>query len=259
MWRSTVKNSRPDKDVLREEYEDSLFKLLMDDFAEKEGQRLTEENERLENDKDFVLPDGIEARGEKKISGVFAARRQKESWQRVRRLLGGVAAIILVCGIVFATLFTTVSAFREAVYKMLLNDETVNTDIDFQESNVASGLEKTIDVPAGAYLPAWMPEGYVLISFEKHEFRTIATFGNDYGNRIYYYELKNELVLGVDTEEGDSTEKINFNGYEGLMVIKDSTISITWFDSKRNILARIKTLDIDKKTVIKIAESVIKY
>ena len=254
-----MKNSRPDKDALREEYEDSLFMLLMDDFAEKEGQRLTEENERLKDDKEFVLPDGVEARGEKTISEIFAAKRRKESWQRAKRLLGGVAAIILVCGIVFATLFTTVSAFREAVYKMLLNDETVNTDIDLQESNVTSGLGNSIELPPEAYLPTWLPEGYTMVSYETNMAKTIATFSNNSGNTIYYYELKNEPVFGVDTEDADSTENISFNGYDALVVIKGTTISITWVDTRRNILVRIKTLDLDKKIVIKIAQSVIKY
>lgn len=254
-----MENNRPDKDIMREQYEDSLFKLLMDDFAEKEGQRLTEENETLKDDKDFVLPDGIEARGEKTINEIFVAKRRKESWQRTKRILSGVAAIVLVCGIVFATLFTTVSAFRESVYKLLVDDEHINTDINLQETNVTNELGNSIEVPQGTYLPTWLPEGYALVSYETDAAKTIAMFSNNSGNTIYYYEFNNETVFGVDTEDAESTESISFNGHDGLVVLKGDKISITWIDTRRNMLVRIKTLDIDKKIVIKIAQSVNEY
>ena len=38
------------RERLLEEYEDSLFALIMDEFAEEEGKRLLEENERLKQD-----------------------------------------------------------------------------------------------------------------------------------------------------------------------------------------------------------------
>jgi len=252
-----VKQNGSAKDTLREQYEDSLFRLLMDDFVEEEGQRLLEENENLKKDTDFVLPNGLEARGEKTIRETFEAKRRMRSWQSAKKILSRVAVIALACGVAFVTLFSTVSAFREAVNKILLNDETVNTDIGFKGSNVTGKLGNQIEVPSGAYLPTWLPEGYTFDSYERSEFQAIATYKNDSGNNIYYYELKNEPVLGADTEEADSTENISINGYDGLVIVKGATISITWVDSKRNIFARIKTLNIDKETAIKIAQSII--
>ncbi len=35
------------REQLRDNYEDALFALLMDEFAEREGERLLEKNERL--------------------------------------------------------------------------------------------------------------------------------------------------------------------------------------------------------------------
>ncbi len=154
------------KEPLREQYEDVLFKLLMDEFAEKEGRRLIEENERLKNDKEFVLPGGLEARCEKAISNVFAVKHRKKTLKRTEKIISRVAVIILVCGVVLITLFSSVSAFREAINRMLFNDETLNTDIDFQEINVTDGLGKEMDLPSGTYLPTWLPEGYTILSYE---------------------------------------------------------------------------------------------
>ena len=47
---------------LRDNYEDALFALLMDEFAEREGERLLEENERLKLDPDNVISDELDKR-----------------------------------------------------------------------------------------------------------------------------------------------------------------------------------------------------
>ena len=167
--RNNVKKDDLGKDSLREQYEDALFKLLMDEFAEKEGQQLMEENENLKNDKELVLPDGLEARCEKTICNAFAVKHRKKTLQSAEKNLSRVAVIVLLCGVVFITLFSSVSAFRESVYKMLVNDEHLNTDVDLQESNVTYSPGSPIDVPSGAWLPAWLPAGYKMVSYEKND------------------------------------------------------------------------------------------
>ncbi len=46
-------SSKTAREKLYEEYEDILFKLVINDAAEKEGKLFLEENERLKNDSDF--------------------------------------------------------------------------------------------------------------------------------------------------------------------------------------------------------------
>ena len=53
---------------LQDNYEDALFALLMDEFAEREGERLLEENERLKSDPDIVISDELDRQCIKKIN-----------------------------------------------------------------------------------------------------------------------------------------------------------------------------------------------
>ena len=71
--------------------------------------------------------------------------------------------------------------------------------------------------------------------------------------------MTNEYNFGVDTGDADTTEKMKINSFDGMAVIKGSTISITWSDTDRHLLIRVKTENVDKETVIKIAESVKAY
>ena len=47
------------RENLRDQYEDALFALLMDDLAWQEGERLLELNERLKNDPDADVPEEV--------------------------------------------------------------------------------------------------------------------------------------------------------------------------------------------------------
>lgn len=250
-----MKKNKIDNEVLKEQYEDSLFALLMDKFAVTEGQRLIDENDSLKNDAEFKLPKGIEARCEKTISDVFAAKKRKEARKKAKKILSRAAVAVLACGIVFATLFSTVSAFREAVNNLVSEDKGANTRLTVQESNVQIG-NKNIVIPDGAFLPKWLPNGYVLTSYTTDSEFTIAQFSNDENKIIEYFEYVNEEAFGVDTENADITESVNINGFDGMAVIKKDTVSITWSDSKREKFVRVKSKYINKVTAIKIAESV---
>lgn len=251
-----MENIKSDYELLNEQYEDSLFALVMDKFAVIEGQRLIDENESLKDEMAFALPDGIEARCEKIISDVFTAKKRRKARKGALKILSRAAVIVLVCGIVFATLFSTVSAFREAVYDLVTENNGVDTKIIAQKSNLQ--INKNIVVPDDAFLPRWLPDGYTLTSYSTDPEITTAQFSNNKNQLIEYFEYINVEAFGVDTENADSTEKINIGGFDGMVVVKKDTVSITWSDSSRDKFVRVKSKYIDKETAIKIAESVSK-
>lgn len=249
------------KDKLNEQYEEALFALLMDKFSVEEGQRLIEENERLNDDSAFKMPDGLEARCEKVIGDAFATKKREKVLQKSGKALSRVAITFIVCGVVFATLFTTVSAFREVVYKFLVEDNIVSTDTKVRDKKAPANEVEIIegnrlDIPSGAYLPTWVPDGYILKTYTNNVAETSAIYGNDDNDLIMYFEYVNDQVLGVDTENADSVENISINGFDALVSIKGKVISVTWIDSDRNILVRISTTNLDKETVLKISGSV---
>ena len=47
-------NSKNNRQKLYDEYEDSLFKLVMHDAAQKEGRLLNEENEKIKDNPEYV-------------------------------------------------------------------------------------------------------------------------------------------------------------------------------------------------------------
>lgn len=255
-----MKNDCKNNVMLRDQYEDSLFAILMDEFAFSEGQRLIEENEKLGKDETFKLPDGFESRCEKAIYNTFAEKKRKESVVKAKRALSRVALVFLACGMVFTALFSTVSAFRESVYRLVTQGDSVNTDTKIREDEFENSVQgnggDNVIVPSGAYLPTWLPIGYEVYSYNSSNNEIIAVYKNKDNNEIRFFEYAKEQVLGVDTENAESSESVKINEFDGILILKENRISITWADTQRQKLIRIKATDIDKETAIRIAESV---
>lgn len=243
-------------ETLKTKYEDSLFAILMDKFAAEEGQRLLEENERLQQDCDFKLPEGFEARCEKTIDRAIAAKKRRAAGQKTIKTLAKVAVFFVICGIAFAVLFNSVSAFRIVVWKFFEREDATNTSISISESGEQNYNKQNIKIPSGNYLPTWLPDGYSLTSYSDTVKGTTAIFSDNKDNLIFYFEYGNGQVLGVNTYNADIVKNIEINRFDGLLVIKDNAISISWADVQRNRLVRIRTTDLDEETVISIAESV---
>ena len=62
------------REMLVEQYEDALFALLMDEVAEAEGQKALEENQRLRESGELVIPDNLRQRCHSAIAKGFAGQ-----------------------------------------------------------------------------------------------------------------------------------------------------------------------------------------
>lgn len=250
-------------DKIQEEYEDALFALLMDAHSEAAGQRLMEENERLNAEAATETTDAFEKRCMETINEYFDRQHRKQMGRMTLRILSRVAVIVLAVGITFTVLFTTVSAFREAVYSLFTVSEEVNTDARLNDDSgttafSSGGKEGTGDtIPTGKYAPSWIPEGYSLYSFVDTDGRVTIIYSDMNGNVIRYNELSDIQNAGVDTENSDAMVDVIIGEYSGVFVAKGQWQSITWGDTNRKVLLRVSgTSIIDKNTLIKIAESV---
>ena len=56
------------REMLMEQYEDALFALIMDEVAEVEGQKALEENQRLKESGELVIPEEVSQRCQRVIA-----------------------------------------------------------------------------------------------------------------------------------------------------------------------------------------------
>ncbi|MEM5767425.1 MAG: DUF4367 domain-containing protein [Bacillota bacterium] len=244
-------------DALKEKYEEALFEILMDEYASRLGQQLIEENQRLNTEGGVCLPEGIEARCEKTIRQYFDVKKRKSAGASVLKGLSRAAIFLVVCGITFAILYNSVSAFRVTMWRLLRQDDAERINLSIIVDGQQSGEDGTIMIPPGSYLPTWLPDGYTLNTYEYKDETVVAVFSNKQGNRVMYLEYANSEVVGINTN-ADLVKDVSINGFEGVLVIIENTANIAWADTDRNRIIKIKGEGLDEETILKIAESVIK-
>lgn len=214
---------------LYDEYEESLFRLVMSDVAEKEGRLLLEENEELKNDPEYMpTADSI-----KKFSNQLNAHLKKhmpytKKWP-VFKMLNRVAVAMLAVFIVFSTTMLTVHAFRIKVLDFLINIEPKYTSFQLEDNNSASSGGMVVNW-TNSYVPTYIPEGYEVSSISNSDSFKKLAFQNKQNKDLIIiyseYNLSNSVV--VDTENASLVETVKINGFNGTLVEKNSMVTVTW-------------------------------
>ncbi len=255
MEASKLSNSR---DKLIENYEEAVFALMVDELALTEGKRLIEENERLREDPAFDLPNGFEDRGVKRIRKAFLRTGRIRVMNTAIKTLQRVAVVFLVVGILFIGCFSTITAFRTTVLNFLLDTYQTHTTISIGEENNSNAISvaEGVNTPEGVFLPTWMPNGYMLASFnETGRFITVK-YSNFNGEEILYKESPGATNINLDTEDADIVENLTSNGNDGIYVKKGTECSIVLAESSRNVLILINGKDLSADILLKIANSI---
>ncbi|MDD4621439.1 MAG: DUF4367 domain-containing protein [Methanosarcina sp.] len=234
---------------LYEEYEDSLFILVMNDAAEKEGQVFQEEKEKLKNNPDFQpSPAAIQ----KFSQQVDTHLKKPKAYARKRRVLSAVnrAAIAMLIMLILGSAAMTVEAVRVRALNFVMNAEPEYTSFALKENDKRG--EKTVDWHK-AYAPTFIPEGYEVNTVSTAELSKSIEFKNKQGSHISYMELSESSQAQLDTENASAIEAININGHEGKLIVKGSLLTIIWPMNDHMFIIRG---NMDKDTAVKIAEGV---
>ncbi len=231
------------REQLQEQYEDALFALLMDEVATAEGEKALEENERLKNDPDAVVPAEVRQKCLRSIRRRFAVKNARAVGRFTARAFSKVA---LVAGIA-AMLFTVAFAASETV-----RTNTLNLVVEVFDDHTAfsfAGSDDGCRVVAG-----WLPEGYVL------ESQSEDSLGSDYLYRksedeyfSIFFTTGDGTVLGADTEDAE-VRSIAINGTRATLVKKENEIQITWGIQERPAFLCILGTGITEEDLVHIAE-----
>ncbi len=255
-------NDKPtDENKLREEYEEALIKLAMSSFAEREGQRLMQENEALKNDLFYQPSAEAERKFKRTINRHYYKQKTKNFLQTSYQHLNKVAIALFITIILLATSVLTVEAVRIKVLNFFINVQQEYTEIGLKEKSEEENLkeEDMKNVPSNwknTYAPLDIPAGYSINnSVNEDNFKTIE-YANGRNEMIIYQQFDEEVISNIDTEKADSIKEITVQGHKGLLINKDGKRTITWSNDTKAFLIITKTCNLQDEDMIKMAESV---
>lgn len=241
------------RDKLREEYEDALFKMLMHDAAEHEGKAQLDELQSMDQSSDSKPSELALKRFSKQLDIELRKKRRAERKQRALVAIRTLAISLVAVLVVFFTAMTTVSAFRTRLMNLWVDIRPEYTAFQLRGSDSTEGGSMVVNW-SNVYAPTYIPKGYEVSSFSFNEGLKRIVFENASTQTFILYTESDEYNnLAVDTENADRFEEISINGNNGMLVVKDSLVTIVWEQGGR--LFMIKTQN-DVDTAIRMAEGV---
>lgn len=233
---------------LYEEYEDSLFKLVMHEAAEKEGQLFQEEKAKLKNDPEFQPSQAAVRKFSQQLDTHL--KKQKVNKRRQNITINRVAVAIVIMLVVLGSAVMTVEAVRVRVLNLVMGVEPEYTSFALKEND--NGGSAIVDWH-NAYAPTFIPAGYEVNAVSTGQYSKSIEFKNKQGLLINYMELSEDSKPQLDTENASNMETININGHEGKLIVKDSLVTIIWPMNDHMYIIRGQ---MEKDTAVKIAEGV---
>lgn len=202
------------REQLQEQYEDSLFALLMDEIAKVEGERLLEENERLKQDPNAAVPEAVMRRCRKTINREFSKKNAAALYHTSIRVFNRIAVLVFVGILLFTGAFATSENLRINTLNLMIEVFDRNTEYRFgQHSQPKTGMGFEI---------GWLPEGFVLVDQERNNTSIWENYENANGDilHIELTSLGENGVISIDTEKA-IVEEIFINEQRATLFTKD--------------------------------------
>lgn len=243
------------REKLRENYEDSVLALLMDEFAESEGKRFIEENERLRQDPSAAVPEDVERRALQLINREFAKKDRAHTGKKLLRFLARIAIAAIITALLFGAAFALSETVRAGTLNFLMQmDERIATwQFGMEEGTAPDGLNGMPEI-----IVDWIPEGYERqpqMVTGPSDFVLDCT--NDAGGliRVSVHESEDGMHT-MDLEEADYYNEVVIQGCEGILRIKDDYIRIAWPYNNTELVVSVTSADVDSDTLLSVAESI---
>lgn len=247
------------REKLLDEYEDSLFALIMDEFAEEEGKRLLEENERLKQDPNANIPIDTNKRCLRTISKTFARKRHQEVRTIFSKALNNVAVFVLAIIIMYGTAYAAFSEVRVQTLNFLIAVSDVSTRLTLVSVGDSPNSISTDKKLLYGYRIPNLPDEFVLEDEEiSRKSSWVQYIDENDGNVgiVFSVTLGNGTVLNIDSEDAASIQKVEIHGFDGLLIEKNDRIDVVWGDTDHDALISVFSNGMDRETVIFYAEAI---
>lgn len=242
------------RERLEENYEDALFAMWMNDFAQRRGEQFLEENERLQNDPEAAVPEKLQRKNLNLIYRELRQNSQHFVFKRVGKTAMHFAAAVAIMAALFGAAYALSPEFRASTLNVLM-----------QLDERAASFQLVEDESAAPEMPAlmpnvtvgWLPEGYGTLAPVQDRLQTTVDCTNANGDLIRVrVQTEAQTNYMFDIEDADSCTEISIQGVPALSIEKDGVLRIIWADNHSNTYIFVHSASADIDTLTRVAESI---
>ena len=236
------------QEELREQYEDALFTLLMEEVAVAEGEEFLRESEALRGDPEAAVPEEVIKRCRRTINRCFSRQRRRSLARQFRWVFQKASVVALLGVLLFSAVYAISPEFRVGVLNLVVETLDESTDVSFMEDFSGEGNFLKIDV-------GWVPQGYTVFDEGSNASHAWKYFSNTAGKRISIDIMFSEGQLTSWDNDTLVNEPVVIGNYTGVFSIRDDVSTLSLIDFDRSITLTIWADDISKENLFRIAEN----
>lgn len=234
--------------MLREQYEDALFALLMEDYMEDEGKKALEENERLKCDDSFIVPEKTRKRCLKTISKFYIRQNIRRSGKVFYKAFTKIAVIVTISGMLFSSALAVSPSLRSRTFNIIMSVYDDKTVFRPQDSVLSESHDYNM-------IAGWLPDGYSLDDESENSFLILKSYKNADGEEITVNLFQNDTsILNIDTEDANIQVE-SICGTPALLVEKNGYSQIVWVNEVQGYKVVIESFSEDLSTLTDVAEN----
>ena len=237
------------QEELREQYEDALFTLLMEEVAVAEGEEFLRESEALRGDPEAAVPEEVIRRCRRTINRCFSRQRRRSLARQFRWVFQKASVVALLGVLLFSAVYAISPEFRVGVLNLVVETLDESTDVSFV------GPDDTTSERQLQIVTDWIPDGFYVTEEGQEGNLAWVYFLDNYGNEIKIDAVRSTgQVTSWDTQD-TSTIPVSMNGMEGAIIYKNDQLSLTLIDTTESITLTIRAKGINMEDLIAIGEN----
>ena len=120
---------------LVENYEDALFKLLMESVVEYEGNQIQKEIEQFNNNPNFSVPPELDRRCLRTINKITRRKRALRTGKKVYRVFSKFSVAAVIAMALFTSAYAAFPEVRISTLNLLIEVSDISTELSFVDNS----------------------------------------------------------------------------------------------------------------------------
>lgn len=240
------------QEMLYEQYNDALFRLLMHSVAQHQGQQYQEENQALKA-QEGGPSETAKRRCLRTISRQVRRGHARAAARTASRVLSKAAVVMLLVISCLTAAFAVSPVFRSDALRWAV--ATFGDHAEYRFNQTEGGVQyQGIEV-------GWLPEGYELVrnqstngSISQLYVKSSDTIEQTVEVQIIKFDGAG--VFKVDTET-DQVYQVSVQNTLSTVIERNGRVQITWMYPKSNCIVMLYSDNISAETALRIAQSIV--
>lgn len=223
---------------LEEQFADAALHLLLEEYAQAEGQKLLEDYAVS----GCAIPEDLQKNCEERMQKLYKETEKGALLRRTVYRAAKIAAVLVILCSLSANLILSVEAIRVPLLNLCIKTQKYFSSLTFstQQDSGSEADDEVVDLPIS------VPKGYSILkkqhnhddySFIYEDSILFLAYQNPEGHYFMFQTLPAEGSLSIDTENGEAAEFL-LNGMQAIQIRQeaDHTLRTIWVDPDRKRL-----------------------